>query len=254
MQRKGGDSEMKCKNCGSNLDIDTAVCPFCGTPNPVAEKHREDMARFEKDYRHTKAEVIGNSKKFNGRTFRVAAIAVTVAFVAISVLLVGFNGALSFKLHKTRLKIESKKYMPEIGTLIEEEEPLALARLAQGKDIRFDYTPETEGIRYAIFVSQNYSDLFAYVMKLAANRHPSYFDQTAVYITDALNYIKRYSEEGYKRDESLKHFFDAVRSEAVLLIKTYMNLSEEDAENLLTYSDGKLLLVIEEALNEKVKD
>ena len=62
---------MKCKSCGANLEIDTAFCPYCGKANPVAKKHREDMARFEKDYKDTKKAVISSSKKFNRKTFYI---------------------------------------------------------------------------------------------------------------------------------------------------------------------------------------
>lgn len=245
---------MKCKKCGSNLDIDTAVCPYCGTENPVAKKHREDMERFEKDYRATKDEVIKNTGKFNQKAFKITAIAVTVAFLTLSILLVGFNNAIAYRVYRNRITASSGKYLNEIKALIEEENPLELARFVDGKNISVGYDRDTEGIRYAIYVARNYSELFRYVMDIAACKSPRYSDKTPGYMTEYLKYILSYSEEGLERDGELQHYFDAVYNDSVLLLRTYMNLSEEDGENLKSYSDGKLALVIEEAYNETVKE
>ena len=45
---------MKCKYCGNNLNIEDKFCPYCGRPNPFAQKHQEEMERYEKDYSETK--------------------------------------------------------------------------------------------------------------------------------------------------------------------------------------------------------
>ncbi len=44
---------MKCPNCGANLTIDDEVCSFCGVENPYAEKHREEMRKFTRDFNRT---------------------------------------------------------------------------------------------------------------------------------------------------------------------------------------------------------
>ena len=33
---------MKCKYCGANLQLTDAVCPYCGKPNPRAERYAKD--------------------------------------------------------------------------------------------------------------------------------------------------------------------------------------------------------------------
>lgn len=75
---------MKCKNCGSNLEIENAYCPYCGRENPFAKKHRDDMKKYASDYNSTKDEVISRSRNVNTKAVKAAVIALTVAaFIAL---------------------------------------------------------------------------------------------------------------------------------------------------------------------------
>ena len=48
---------MKCKYCGANLQLTDAVCPYCGKPNPRAERYTKDKQYYEQDYAETSQKV-----------------------------------------------------------------------------------------------------------------------------------------------------------------------------------------------------
>jgi raffinose/stachyose/melibiose transport system permease protein len=49
---------MECPNCGGQLGLEDAVCPYCNTPNAMAAKHQSDMAHFRQEYQRTQADVM----------------------------------------------------------------------------------------------------------------------------------------------------------------------------------------------------
>ena len=48
---------MKCKYCGANLQLTDAFCPYCGKPNPRAERYAKDKQYYEQDYAETSQKV-----------------------------------------------------------------------------------------------------------------------------------------------------------------------------------------------------
>ena len=81
---------MKCKHCGSNLNIEDKFCPYCGEPNPYATLHQKEMDKYKKDYQATKRDVLEQSSRFNRRTVKVTIIAIMVALIAAVMVLI-FN-------------------------------------------------------------------------------------------------------------------------------------------------------------------
>ena len=49
---------MKCPNCGGQMGIEDAVCPYCNTPNTMAVQHQSDMARYRQEYQRTQESVM----------------------------------------------------------------------------------------------------------------------------------------------------------------------------------------------------
>lgn len=240
---------MKCRSCGANLEIDTAFCPYCGKANPVAKKHREDMARFEKDYRTTKKEVLTNTGRFNRRTLRITAVAVTVAALAIMILSLVFNDNLAYSHYRERAAKESINYLEDIKTLVEERDYLALDRLVNAKDIRAGYKDDGLGrFRYVINANRNYADLFEALMR--ADYGGSYGSSMASTLSSAAFHVFKNVKEGREQgyDEFEGFYADIVR-DTLLLLETCLNMDKEQMAEFPEVSEARLTLAIEEALD-----
>lgn len=240
---------MKCRSCGANLEIDTAFCPYCGKANPVAKKHREDMARFEKDYRTTKKEVLTNTGRFNRRTLRITAVAVTVAALAIMILSLVFNESLAYSHYRARTERESINYLEDIKALVEERDYLALDRLVNEKDIRAGYRDEGLGrFRYVLNANRNYADLFESLMR--ADYSSSYGSSMAGTLSSSVFHVFKNVKDGREHgfDEFEGYYTDIVR-DTLLLLETCLNMDKEQTAELTDVSEARLTLAIEEALD-----
>ena len=73
---------MKCPNCGANIGLEDKFCTYCGSPNPFAKQHQEQMRQYQQQFEKTRAEV---EKKAN----RFAKIAVPMTIFAILLVAIG---------------------------------------------------------------------------------------------------------------------------------------------------------------------
>lgn len=241
---------MKCKYCGANLEIDTPFCPYCGKENPIAKQHREDMAKFERDYKETKKEVLTNSKKFNLRTLRITVVAVTVAAFAILILLLVFNDELSYSHYRNKAEKYSINYLDEIKTLVDGRDYLTLARLINSKNIRVSYINKTEleDYRYVMNAARDYEQLFSSVMRVAGGGNSA--SGMPGTIAGEIRYIFKDIKQGRDEDEAgrFSDYYSDVERDTILLMETCFGMDKETAESLPGLSDAKLNLAIEEAL------
>lgn len=72
---------MKCKYCGSNLELENEVCPFCGRENTKAKKYVKIKNDYQKEFDETKQKV-KKQVKVNARTGRVIFIALMLLVLA----------------------------------------------------------------------------------------------------------------------------------------------------------------------------
>lgn len=234
---------MKCPKCGSNLDIETRFCSYCGTENPFAKQHREDMQKYSEDYRSTKEEVIANSKKFNRKTFRVTVVAITVAAIAIAILLSVFNHDLS---RSYRRKVGEKnvvKYIDDVRAYMAVDDYINVSRLIESKNMRFMYGKPYYDYQEVKTASYNFAQLFSYMMEIS---QPADLGgkQIVSYISSNVKSIYRDSSS---TNEEVNTYLEHLKADTGLMLKTYLGLTDEEIENLCYMTDAARTMLIEEA-------
>lgn len=240
---------MKCAKCGSNLEIDMAFCPYCGASNPVAEKHRADMAKYSKDYEKTKEEVIGNSKRFNTKTLKITVLAVTIAAVAATIILCIFmvdrGGRYSWKYIK---KDPEKEAM--VKELVAECDYIGLYDYFESEHFRFDYGTENTDYNDLMRISTLYNELYVEILR---TKQPMInFNDVSGNITSKIISINNYCKWKYKK-EDITYFLSSMKRDMGLMLETYLGLSREQVESLDSLSDANLGLLIEEALSDVIE-
>lgn len=239
---------MKCKNCGNNLEIDNAFCPYCGTPNPVAKKHREDMKKYERDYDATKREVLSNSRRVSDRAIKITAIALTVAAIAVLIPFVSRTDSLGRSAQKSKAASNSEQYLPQLQELIKAEDYLAVNELAKAHMLN-QYSVY-DGKYSAVFsVSSMYSDLLqeiGIVLDKKGQIPNGAFSTIGWDIKSIGSRVKDKYDISEECEEYLKH----IERDTILLLETYLNISEEQYYEMQNISDSKRNLMVEEAVNE----
>ncbi|MBR5897107.1 MAG: zinc ribbon domain-containing protein [Lachnospiraceae bacterium] len=243
---------MKCPSCGANLQIDHAFCPYCGKANPVAQKHREDMKRYANDYKKTKEEVIGNTRKFNKITFRITAIAITLAAIAGVIVLSVSQSRLSYNVYREKRSLNAPQYYEEVMRLIEEEDYIGLDALASAKGVRSYGGKELKDYSGVFRASECYSEVFQKLMACLSDLNISDSDITSL-ASNIYRFYKSFdSYSDYGKDNELVIKFNAdIQSDMKLLLSTYLGISKETAEKVGTMSEGQISVMIEEVFREK---
>ena len=244
---------MKCPSCGANLQIDHAFCPYCGKVNPVAQKHREDMNRYANDYKKTKEEVIGNTRKFNKVTFRVTAIAITLAAIAGVIVLSVAKTRLSYSVRRDRRSLKAPQYYEATLNLMDEGDYVGLATLASAKGVRsandkafYDY--------YGVFRAADlYDDVFTKMVKSLSDTEITDSDITSLAssIHSFYKSFDSYSSYGQENERVIKFNAD-IKRDMKFLLTTYLEISKEKADEVETMSEGQISVMIEEVFREKV--
>ena len=242
---------MKCKKCGSNLDIDTAVCPYCGTPNPIAKKHREDMAKYEADYKSTKATVIGNSKHFNIKIFFIGATVVTIALFILLIILSKNSERIGFHNYTSGLRKGSAKYVEEVKKYVADSDYIGLTTLSRAKHMSFYDHEALKKYYYVSLAASNYSDLFTYIIRCEFDSWNTSLPRPSDISYPLKNVLRYLDNSKDETDASVRAFADNLYRDTKALIVTYLGLSDSEYDALLTASDAQFDLAIEEAFNEK---
>lgn len=243
---------MKCPSCGSNLQIDNAFCPYCGAKNPVAQKHREDMKRYADDYKKTKEEVIGNTRKFNKTTLRVTAIALTVAAIVGVIALTMFKDRLGMQMYRKHRNMNAPKYFEQVEQLIAEEDYLRLDALVTAKGIAYGNNKRMDEYTGVFRVTDHYAEVFTQLMYMLTDSsiNDSKIDVLSTEINSFYRSFKNYSDYG-KDNETVQKYLKDIKQDMSLLLKTYLKLSDETAAGLETMSEGNIFIMVEEAFGEK---
>lgn len=243
---------MKCKSCGANLQIDNEVCPYCGIANPVAKKHREDMKKYSKDYSKTKKEVITKSKKVNERSVRIAVGAITFAAVLLSVFLDTSEVSVRHRLKNKAMTKDHEKYYAMVEDLIQYDDYFKISELVHAHNL-YDSSITPLGYAELLRADTNYASLCSNIMK-ALEADDAHIDTYASYISHNLWYVDIYLHDNdvYSKvyDAKWLKFADDLQRDTKLVLATFLNIPEEEYDELVKLSEAQRAVRIKEAIDE----
>lgn len=252
---------MKCPACGANLQIEDEKCPFCGTPNPFAVKHQQDMRHYQQEFQQTKQDVEKKTLHFNSFTARIAVIAVLLAMIVgmIYVINDGPYYLWSSRVNKDIAK-NLENYRAELRACEEAGEWRKLYALHDAKSLDhtrdfqdytvlsfviFDYKSILNQI--TIFMEEEGEDDTAAVSSRMASHLDSFYKSTGRLTYESSDYDNNYTPE---RMESYRRMQEDL--EAALSV--YCHLTKEEVAALADYSVMKKAALIEEGLRREADE
>lgn len=252
---------MKCKQCGSNLNIEDKFCPYCGTPNPFAVQHQREMEAFTKEFNDTKDEVIKTTGAKGKRAGRMTVLAVLALLVAIMFILV--IRADEIRYWREEKKIDSKKaeYTQEIEQYMANGDYLGLSHYTNEKRLKWSSTfDEYDKVFYG---AQYYERTYSYCVQLMQFDYQSYSygSKTELLEYTSENLYRLF--ENAKEDEydSKRHYFDGNRrafidgsvEQGKLLAKTFFGLSDEEVAELPNMTEARITVLLEDSYEKKTQ-
>lgn len=243
---------MKCEYCGANLNLEDKVCPFCGRENPFAVQHQKEMDQFNRDYNKTKKEVLENASKSSKRTVRITIIAVLVALVAVAAVVFALRDDIRYNLQEKQIAAKKAVYEKEMEQMMIDKDYLSLEAFMSEKRISYadafsEYYELSHNLLYYKWLVEDLTSLITF-----ENRTYNY-DSKEELIKDiserAYNILKPVEINKYNEIEfeGLKgECIESIKEDTILLLKTYFNLSDEEAGSLKTLSEARINVLLED--------
>ncbi len=246
---------MDCPTCGAKLQIEDEKCPFCGNPNPFAQKHRQDMHYYQQEFQKTKSEVEKKTNFFTTYTVKISAIAVLILMI-IGMVYLRDEGVYDIWKYQTQKDIQTneKEYKEQLNSYEEEENWNALQVFYDEKSLYLEDSFDEFHIVY--YAACDYQIILRSIM--------SYEEDSYYYGADyvAAEIAKRYEElEQYGNRVSFEsEYYDAcyaknhrealerIQADVDALLVAYCNLTQEEVEALADFSLAKKSSLLEEGL------
>ena len=239
---------MKCNNCGGNMGLEDLKCPYCGTPNPFAEKHQEDMRRFEKEFAATKEEVVTANKKRAGRNTSLILILVLILLDVGAVIFAGISSDIAYSIKEKRIQAQADQHMENILALLEEGDYCGFSAYYSANSIYYATSgTDLEDYRWLL------QDLEKYISGNSYSFRKESMSRTCAYMAENITKLwsvedqYSYRQEIYLAPDKLSYIQD-MRERVSLLLQTYAGLTEEEAGSLGDLSQGRIQKILEERL------
>ena len=245
---------MKCKNCGGEVGLEERFCPYCGTPNEQAVRHFQDMADYQERYAATEANVVGAAKRYGQVIPRV--IVILLLLIATVVMAVVSENAYGFPEQMRRRAAEKD---PE-GTIavmegyLAQGEYLSFASYADYIDIRVYNSPfeDYAGIRWT---AQYYKDVVLHLERLflhgdreawATKRAPDDIQSFCQSLESFFDTLERGTRDTVS--DAHRAHVEQMRSNVMDMLRVYLGIEREEAEQFLAMSTNRKAAFIEEVL------
>lgn len=101
---------MRCRSCNAPLSIEDENCPYCGTPNPEAVKHRQAMKRFSGEFHQTKSSVLKTSSETAQKYMRIITICVLTVLLLIAFALFANTWNITSAIQDAKAAANAEKY------------------------------------------------------------------------------------------------------------------------------------------------
>ena len=239
---------MKCSSCGANLQIDNEFCPYCGKQNMIAKKHREDMKRYETNYRRTREEVIGNSKKFNQRTFKITAIAVTLTVLLIAIGLIPISERLGYKHMREEGRRRAEESEKMLEYYINNDDYAGYRAYIVDNNLYFDYRSKVSDYSSPAAMASSFTSLIEIAYSLNGNTPKDVSFSKPEYVSSYVNSIYENEERIAQMDiaDNIKTFSRHMCEDMELMLNTYFGIPLDVARNFPNMSEAQRSIAIEE--------
>lgn len=245
---------MKCEFCGSNMEIEQLYCPACGRKNEHAQKHREDMLDYKQQFRQTKEEVIGNSRRFNTKTAFIAIICILITLSTGCFLTRAYSYEIRSWYREKNIAAHKEEYYKEISRLMENKDYIGLYFYTRKSEL--DFSKSMKKYDHIFNCARYYYRIYYYTLYIyEKDCDPDVLSDTiGVIATNIINLQEEGSDEYLKDEEKTPEnmeFLEGTKKDATDFVKAYFKLTDEEAEGMFGMTKARLTVMLEDAFNER---
>lgn len=245
---------MKCKHCGGEVGLEERFCPYCGNPNEQAIRHVQDMADYQERYAQTEEHVVGAARRYAQVIPR--AVIILLLLIAAAAMAVVRENAYAFPENSRRRAAEkdAQGTMAVMDGYLAEQDYMALASYIEFNDIRTYDTPfESYGdIRWIV---QEYKDVTLRMERLFLHEDGAKWSASRAadeirYLCQSLETFFDSLERAERNREDSQHWahIERMRGDVMDMLRVYLGLEGEAAEEFLSLSTNRKAALLEEVL------
>ena len=169
---------MKCDFCGSNMELEQLFCPNCGKKNTHAAKHQQDMQKYKREFNATKAEVIGNSRRFNTRTALITIICVLAALSACFFLTSSYSYEIRQYFIDRKIAADKEEHVKNITEMMSDRDYNGLYHYVRHN--RLEYSDSMREYDTVFLCARCYHHLFLETVGLYEKDEAGKYDQDTI--------------------------------------------------------------------------
>lgn len=246
---------MRCRACNAPLSIENEQCPFCGTPNPHALEHRQDMKRFTGDFLRTRASVLRMTGENAEKSTRIIIVCIMLLATLLSYLFCSNAWDISYYFHRWKAAANSSAYTKQLQAYEADEDYLALAAFYSANSL---YNIEAyDEFAYVREAASSYQTIYYYsISLLEEERWENEHRDTLKYLCNSLDdfyellsreHYSWYTQAGAYRpihQQSVSRIEEKIEG----ILRFCFSLSEEDLEDFRTMSAAEKRVLLERRL------
>ena len=248
---------MKCQSCNAHLSIEDEKCPYCGTPNTEAIRHRQEMRRFSGEFQKTRSSVLKTSVLHAEKSIRIVILCVMTVLLFLSFLFAGFSWDIASAVEKWQASKNSELYCTLLDEYEESGDFLSFAALYDEKSLyRVDAFEE---YRHVYTAASNYQSIFGYISTLLEEEHWEDGHENALkYLCESLEYHYEYLErepydfyfESGAYEERHLTAVSCIGEKIENLLQMTFSMTEEEMTAFRDYSSAEKQVFIERRFQE----
>ncbi|MFI3176687.1 MAG: hypothetical protein R3Y67_04230 [Eubacteriales bacterium] len=237
---------VKCKHCGSQLNIELEYCTFCKAENPYFKKHREDMEAYQEEFDDALTKVHAHTRKMTRITSSVIIISVLIVLNICVFTVNNYSYQIQTAINRTIAEMNSEHHREQLLAYEAEEEFFTLSTYYYDNSLyRVEELKEFDVLMNVI---QFHEFIFNAVTSAYVNGEglsASEISGIAWYIEelyDSMEYSEYEAPEAY--DQIHMNAMEKIIEDTEALLLTYTPLAEEDVEQLDTYDEIQLIVLL----------
>ena len=247
---------MKCRSCHANLSIEDEKCPYCGTPNPEAIRHRQDMHRFSGEFHQTKSSVLKTSAETAQKYFRIIIICVLSVLVLISFFVLGNSWNITSAIQDAQAIKNYQEYSALLDQYEAEDNALAFTALYENHYLYG--VDKYEGYQHYYRAASSYTYVYYEILDYLEEEDPEYAPKLLEHIFDYLDSYYSYLEQEHYDFYMDTGMYDEVHLQAVdrltvkleALLQYAFSLSDEEMESFSQLSSAEKQVLMERKVKE----
>ena len=245
---------MQCPNCGGQMGLEDAVCPYCGSPNAMAAKHQADMEHFRQEDRQTQADVIEKTSFMQRHGSWLVVLTVLLVALVAGIVLHVCAWDIGYSMRIQAVERDAAEDAQAMDSFLEDGDYGKFLGYYNANDITLDYDNPYQGVRSAANAYVNLLQDIASIQdrsRYASN--PDRLSSTCGYIAESLNRIYTLEQQySYNIDSYLppdkRVYIEDIRERCAVISKAYLGLTDEDLQEIPNMSTRKLATIIEEGI------